>query len=133
MTTSTVISRTPRLTTLNKVGLGLATLLAVGDLTSPFQPTPDGQEGPPYAVLLLGGVLGVLTVLGVILAFRTASRSALRLVAGSRIISAVLSLPAFFVDIPSALKIVVGFSVLLTVASVVMVMTPARDRAPVTD
>lgn len=136
MTTST--STTPlrgalRLTRLNKSGLALAGLLALADLISPFQGTPDGEVGPPFPILLLDAALGVLTVVGIVIALRSASRGALRLVAGSRVLSCLTALPAFFVDVPAFVKVLVGVFVLLTVAVVVMVMTPARDRAAVTD
>jgi hypothetical protein len=133
MSTSTVTTRAARLTTRNKVGLVLAALLALGDLASLLQPTPDGEVGPPFSILLVDGLLGVLTIVGVVIAWRSASRGAIRVVAGSRIISAITALPAFFVDVPAALKVLVGVIVLVTVAVVVMIMTPARDRVAVTD
>ena len=121
------------LTKLNKVGLGLAFLVGLVDVSSPFTPTPDGEEGPPYAILLLGGLLGVITIVCVVIAFRTASRGAIRLVAATRIISAVTALPAFFVDVPAGLKVAVGVGVLLTIAIVVMILMPAKQPALVTD
>jgi hypothetical protein len=114
------------LTRLNKWGLGLATLLGVVDLVGVAMPTPDGEEGPPYAILLISGVLGLITVVCVVIAWRSQNRAAIRLVAGARILSAITSLPAFFVDVPAGVKVLVGVGVLLTVAVVVMVLTPAR-------
>jgi hypothetical protein len=123
-----------KLSKLNKAGLVIAFLLGLVDLTSPFQPTPDdGQAGPPYAILLLDGVLGLITVIAVVIAWRTAKRGAVRIVAGARIISMVTALPAFFVDVPAALQAVVGFFVVLTVACTAMMLTPSRQPVAVTD
>jgi hypothetical protein len=133
MSTTTVTTRAARLTTRNKVGLVLATLLGIADLASLLQPTPDGEVGPPFSILLVDGLLGVLTIVGVVIAWRSASRGAIRVVAGARILSAITALPAFFVDVPAALKVLVGVIVLVTLAVVVMIMTPARDRVAVTD
>jgi hypothetical protein len=134
MSTSTVTTRIARLTTRNKVGLVLAVLLALGDVASLLQPpTADGETGPPFSILLVDGLLGVLTIVGVVIAWRSASRGAIRVVAGSRIISAITAMPAFFVDVPAGIKLLVGVIVLVTLATVVLIMTPARDRVAVTD
>jgi hypothetical protein len=121
------------LSKINKTGLVLAFLLGLVDLAGPFQPTPDGQVGPPYAILLLGGLLGLITVVAVVVAWRTAKRGAIRLVAGARIISMITALPAFFVDVPAWVKVLVGIVVILTIATVAMMLTPARRPTPVTD
>jgi hypothetical protein len=122
------------LPTRNKVGLVLATVLALGDATSLLFPaTPEGEEGPPQVVLAVGTVLGLVTLVAVVIAWRSGSRKALRAVAGSRILSAILALPAFFVDIPAGLLVVVAVSVALTVACVVLVLAPAERPVPVTD
>ena len=44
-------------------------------------PTPDGEVGPPYVVLLVGTLLGVVGLVGVVIAWRTGSRAAMRVVA----------------------------------------------------
>jgi hypothetical protein len=119
---------------LNKAGLVLAFLLGLADLTSPFQPTPDGAEaGPPYAILLLDAVLGLITVIAVVVAWRTGRRGAVRIAAGARVISMITALPAFFVDVPAALQAVVGLFVVLTLACVAMMLVPSRQPVAVTD
>ena len=105
-----------------RAGLVIAALLGVGDVVSAFFPTPDGQVGPPLPVVLLGGV-----------AWRTGGRGALRIVAGLRVLSAITALPGFFVDIPAWLKLLTAVFVVLTVVCGVLVLTPARRGAPVTD
>ena len=131
---TTVAQQAPAaLSKVNKAGLVLAFLIGIADLVGPFQPTPDGEVGPPYAILLLGGALGLITVGAVVVAWRTARRGAVRVAAGARIISVITALPAFFVDVPAGLKVVVGIFVLLTVAAVAMMLTPTRRPTPVTD
>lgn len=123
-----------KLSKLNKTGLVIAFLLGLGDLTAPFQPTPDDAEaGPPFAILVLDGVLGLITVIAVVIAWRTARRTAVRVAAGARIISMVTALPAFFVDVPAALQVLVGFLVVVTIAAVAMMLTPSRQPVAVTD
>jgi hypothetical protein len=114
-------------------GLAIAALLGVADVVSAFFPTPDGEVGPPLAIVLLGGVLGVATLAAVVVGWRTGRRGALRIVAGTRVLSAITALPAFFVDIPAWLKLVVAVAVVLTVVCVLLVLSPARRTASVTD
>lgn len=121
------------LTTRNKIGLVLAVLLALGDVGSIALPTPDGEEGPPFAVLAIGLVIGLITLAAVVPAWRTGSRTALRVVAGTRIVSAILSLPAFFVDVPAGIKVGAAVAFAVTVVCVVLVLTPAHRRVLVTD
>ena len=120
-------------TTRNSVGLVIAALLAVGDVVSAFFPTPDGVIGPPLPIVVLGGLLGVATLVAVVVAWRTGRRGALRIVAGTRVLSAITALPAFFVDVPALVKLLVAVVVVLTVVSVVLVLAPARRAASVTD
>jgi hypothetical protein len=121
------------LTTRNSVGLVIAALLAVGDVVSAFFPTPDGVVGPPLPIVVLGGLLGVATLVAVVVAWRSGRRGALRIVAGTRVLSAITALPAFFVDVPALVKLLVAVVVVLTVVSVVLVLAPARRAASVTD
>ena len=120
-------------TSRTRAGLVLAALLGLADVISAFFPTPDGEVGPPLPIVVLGGLLGVATLAAVAAAWRTGQRGMLRIVAATRVLSAISALPAFFVDIPAALKLVVAVAVVLTVACVVLVLTPARRTASVTD
>jgi hypothetical protein len=120
-------------TTRTRIGLAIAAFLAIGDVVSAFFPTPDGEVGPPLPIVLLGGLLGVITLVAVVVALRTGRRGALRIVAGTRVLSAITALPAFFVDVPAWLKLLVAVVVVLTVVSVVLVLSPARRAASVTD
>lgn len=122
-----------QLTTGNKIGLGLAALLGLADVLTLFTPAPEGDVGPPTGILVLGTILGVITIAGVVVAFRTGGRGAVRVAAGSRALSVLTALPAFFVDVPAGVKVAVGVFVLLTIVSVVLSLTPSRAPALVTD
>ena len=122
----------PNLTGRQKTGLVLAGLISAGSIPSAFSPTPDGQEGPPFAVLLVGALLGVVGVVAAVIAWR-GSRAALRVCAGTLIVNLLLTLPAFFVDVPSWIKAAAAFSALVTVAAVVLMFSTSRGPVPVTD
>ena len=121
------------ISTRQKVGLALAGVMSVINIPSVFFPAPDGDEGPPLAVLAVNSVLGIIGLVAVIIAWRSGNKAAIRVAAGTLILNAITSLPAFFVDVPAGLKAVVGVSVLVTVATVVLMFSPARRPAPVLD
>ncbi len=121
------------ITTRQKVGLALAGVLSASSIPSAVAPAPDGETGPPLAILVLGTILGVIGLIAVIIAWRGGKPAAIRLAAGALIINLLASLPAFFVDIPAGLKLLVGISVLLTVLAVALMFSPSRQPAPVLD
>jgi hypothetical protein len=123
------------LTTRNRIGLVIAALLGLGDVISVFAvPTPaEGEDGPPMGILIFCGILGVITLVAVVIAWRTAGRTALRTIAGARVLSALTSVPAFFADIPAGLLISVAVGIVLTVICVVLILAPAERPVPVTD
>jgi hypothetical protein len=121
------------LSTKNKVGLAIAGLLGLVDLPSALIPTPEGEVGPPYGILVLGSICGVITVVAVVIGWTKANRGAIRVAAGARIVSMLTALPAFFVDVPWFIKLLVSVAVVLTVISVVLMLSPARQTSPVTD
>jgi hypothetical protein len=115
----------------NTVGLVLGMLLGIADLLSLVAlgsgDSSSDCNGPPAAVLVFGAVMGLLTIAGIVALWKGGSRRWLRLVAGSRILSAVTSLPAFFVDdVPAGLKVVAAIGILVTVGAVVLMA--ARPR-----
>jgi len=75
----------------------------------------------------------VVTVIAVVIAFMRASRVAIRVAAGARVLSVMSSLPAFFVDVPPAVKILVAAFVVVTVISVVLMLSAAPRSATVQD
>jgi hypothetical protein len=109
-----------------KIGLILAGLLGVADLATPF--ATDGEH-PPMVVALIAAALGLATLAALVPAWR-GSRAAAGIVAGTRLVSAVGALPAFFVsDAPAAAVAAAGIGVALTllaVALLVPALRPAR-------
>lgn len=111
-----------------KIGLGLAILLGLMSLPSVLAPTPEGEVGPPIAIVVVGSVLGLAAIITAVWAWRTGSRLAIRLTAASVIINAVAGLPGLFVDIPAALKVATAVATLLSVVTVVLMFS--RTRTP---
>lgn len=111
-----------------KTGLVLAGLLSAASIPSVFAPPPGG-EGPPVAILITNSVLGVIGLVAVIFAWRGGNRAGIRVAAGALIVNLLTSLPAFFVDVPAVIKLLVGVSVLLTVLAVALMFSPSRQSA----
>ncbi len=127
MTTATRATDAPAVwSKKNKIGLGLAIFYAVINIPSAAVPTPDGEEGPPLAILVVCSILGVVALVAGVMAWRQGSRPAARLTAASLIVITLTSLPAFFVDVPAGIKILVAVGVLLTVAIVVLIFSPPK-------
>lgn len=132
MSTTTAPARS-RTTTKQKAGLVLCGLYSLTNIPSVFASAPEGQEGPPLAILVIDSILGVVGLVATVLAWR-GNRVALRIAAGSMIIVTLTGLPAFFVDVPMVIKALVGFSVVLTVVTVVLMFSgDRRSAAPVLD
>ncbi|MGH4007227.1 MAG: hypothetical protein ACRDTH_03490 [Pseudonocardiaceae bacterium] len=116
----------------NKIGLGLAGLLGLVDtliLFTSLQPDPS-EAGPPFAVLVADSVLGLITLVAVVYTWRARSQVGGRIVAGSRILSMISALPAFFVDgVPSGVVVFVAVYVVVTVVTVGLVLSrPERPH-----
>lgn len=123
----------PSLTRKNLIGLALTLLLGITNLPSLLeQPGPD-VEGPPIGVLILDTICGVVMVIACVVVWRTGSRGAVRLVCGVNILQALSGFPAFFVDIPVGIKIAVAVATVLSFVAVVLMLSPERRAAPVTD
>lgn len=58
-----------RLSLRQKIGAALTGLLLVGSVTSALAPTPAGEIGPPYVVLVAGTVLSVIGLIALVLGF----------------------------------------------------------------
>lgn len=118
---------TVRPSTKNKVGFVIAILLSLTSLAGLFAPTPEGEVGPPMIVLGLGAALGLATIVAVVLAWSRGSRAAVRVASAAIIVGAVTALPAFFVpDVPAMLRVFAAVTVLLSIAAVVLMLSPAR-------
>ncbi len=130
--TTTVSATGAGTTTKQKVGLALCIFYSLTNIPSVLMPAPEGEVGPPFAILVLGSILGVIGLLAGSMAWR-GNRVALRIAAGAIIVATLTGLPAFFVDVPMFVKALVGVSVLLTLVAVVLMFSDDRRRAPVVD
>jgi len=110
------------------VGLVIAGLYSLVNIPSALFPAADGAEGPPLSILVVGSILGVVGLVTTVMAWR-GNPVALRVAAGAIIICTLTGLPAFFVDVPMAIKALVGFSVVLTVVAVVLMFSARRPAA----
>jgi hypothetical protein len=129
---STSLGPGTRVTTKQKVGLVICGLYSLTNIPSVLFSAPDGEEGPPLAILAVDSIRGVVGLVAAIMAWR-GNRVALRVAAGAIIVITLTGLPAFFVDVPMAIKALVGFSVVLTVVTVVLMFSAERRPAAVTD
>ncbi|MEU6426818.1 hypothetical protein ABZ860_13075 [Microbispora sp. NPDC046973] len=107
-----------------KWGLALAMLLGLLDIAGVGGVWAD--DGPPAAIAICGGVLGVITIVAAALARR---RGAISTVIGSRAVSGLLSLPVYWADnAPDWSMIAVGIALAVTVTTIAL-LTVGR-RAP---
>jgi hypothetical protein len=109
-----------------RAGLILFGLLSIGDLAGPL--LTDGEH-PPMSIALIGAVLGLISLVLVVLAWRGERRAVVPLIV-LRVLSAASALPAFFLgDVPAAALVAAGVTVVLAVAGTVLVLLPARELA----
>lgn len=109
-------------------GLVLNALSGLAGLPTLVSPT----TGPaPVLINVVTGVLGIVTLVGVVLVWRwRAGRVGLgvTLVVVSQVLNVLTAVPAFFADIPPMYKTAIALGVALTVVGVVLVL-PARREA----
>jgi len=129
-TSTTVRTAVPPGTTVstrNRVGIVLATLLGLGDiggLALVGRTLPQGEQGAPDVVLVIGAVLGMVTVVAAVLAWVKRSRGGLRVAAASRLLSVVLGIPAFLVDgVPDAVVALTAVSLVVTLVTVALLVS----------
>lgn len=128
MTTTEAATRA-HLTTKNKIGLGLAGLLGLIDVVSVGGLGDSDGAGPPLGVLIAGSVIGLITIIAVIYTWRTGNRLGARIVAGTRILSILSAVPAFFVDdVPAGLIVVVAVAMVITVVTVALVLSRPKPE-----
>ncbi|HEX3620819.1 MAG TPA: hypothetical protein VHT97_00730 [Acidimicrobiales bacterium] len=101
-------------------------LLGLSDLLS-FVLGGGSDNGPPVAINVIGTILGVITAVALFLIFQGRRRGSaptrpvvLTLVV-TRVLSALLGVPAFFADIPGGIKVVVAVSIVLTVVGLTLI------------
>ncbi|PZH07927.1 hypothetical protein C1I97_17085 [Streptomyces sp. NTH33] len=113
-------------TRLLATGLVLSGLLGLVDVIS--LPFGDGEH-PPFVVAVVGAVLGLITLVGAVLAWRGSRAGAVAVIV-TRLLSGLSAVPAFFADdVPGALVGAVAFALLVTLAGVALVASALRTRA----
>lgn len=109
-------------------GLVLNALSGLSGLPTLVSPT----TGPaPVVINVITGVLGIVTLVGVVLVWRWRSGRVglgVTLVVVSQVLNVLTAVPAFFSDIPAGYKAAIAVGVVLTLVGVVLVL-PARRAA----
>jgi hypothetical protein len=119
---TTSLKRTTPMTL--RIGLVLAALLAVSDLFAfAFGPLP-------IEVVVAATALGVITLVALVPAWRTGGRTAVLVVAISRIASALLAIPAFFADdVPAGARAGAAVFLVLAVVSAALLFRAMNARS----
>ena len=134
MTTMSTTSSAPAGTTSKvRAGLAISAFLGIANIPFLFVPTPEGQDGPPVAVLVLSALLGLVSVACAVVAWRSGNRLAIRINAAALLINALTSRPAFFVDVEAWVKVAAAASILLTVAALVLTLRREATAYTVSD
>ena len=108
-----------------KAGLVICALLGVLDLVGLVGLAAD--DAPPGAVLLIGAVLGLATLIGVSRAF-AAKSGGLTITVVSRVLSALLGVPAFFApEAPDWAPPAVAVAIVLTVLAIALIHAGRRE------
>ena len=106
------------------VGLVLSAILAALDIVGLAGFGTD--DAPPAGMMIASAVLGVITLAGVRMAWRD-DQNGLSMVIASRVLSALLGVPAFFIDdVPSWVPVAVGISIALTAVAVGLILGARR-------
>lgn len=115
-------------TAVNKAGFVLAVLLGLVNVAALANPTPEGEVGPPLAILVVDAVLGAGIIVAVVIGWLRSSRPAIRAATVLLILAAITALPAFVSpDVPSALVAAAGIYVLFTILTIVLMLKPRQS------
>jgi hypothetical protein len=111
---------------LYRSGVVLLGILSVVDLTAPLY--TDGQH-PPMIIAIIGSVLGLVSVVLAVLAWRGRAAAAIGL-SVVRLLSALTAVPAFYAGgVPAPIMVVAGSFIVLTVVGVVLTLAGLRRPA----
>jgi hypothetical protein len=86
------------------------------------------KDAPPLVVSLGVAALGLITLLSLVPA-RRGSRPALTAIVVTRVISAILAVPAFFLDAPAWVMTVEAFVIVATIVALILVRRESRSLA----
>jgi hypothetical protein len=110
-------------------GLAISGLLALGDIATPL--LSDGEH-PPVAIGVVIAIIGLLTVVGIVLAWR-GRRGGPTTIIVTRLLSALTSVPAFFADgVSAAAKVGAAVGVVLTLVAIVLIAPRLRTTTTAT-
>jgi hypothetical protein len=111
---------------LYRSGVVLLGVLSVIDLTAPLY--TDGEH-PPMVIAIIGSVLGLVSIVLAVLAWRGRRAAAVGL-GVVRLLSALTAVPAFYVTgVPAPIMAVAGTFIILTVVGVVLTLAGMRRPA----
>jgi hypothetical protein len=111
---------------LYRSGVVLLGILSVIDVAGPL--TTDGQH-PPMIIAIIGSVLGLVSIVLAVLAWRGRTAAAVGLCV-LRVLSALTALPAFWVTgVPGPVMAVAGTFIMLTIVGVVLTLAGLRRPA----
>lgn len=112
--------------TVYRAGLVVLGLLSLGDLAAPL--LTDG-ETPPMFIAIIGSVLGLVSLVLLVLAWRGRTAAAIGLLA-VRLLSALTAVPAFLEPgVPLVPMVLAGLAITLTVVGAVLVLAGLRRPA----
>jgi hypothetical protein len=123
ITTSESTTRTTSLP-----GLPAAIFALLGLIDIALLGVIGSSVAPPLGVSLVIAALGLITLVGLVLA-RSGSRPGLMTAVTSRVISALLAFAAFFADAPAWIMAIEAFVIVATVTGLVLLRRPPRRAA----
>lgn len=115
-----------RPSSLNNASTGIFALLGLIDVA--LTGVIGSPDAPPLIVSLGVAALGLITLLSLVPA-RRGSRPALIAVVVTRVISAVLAVPAFFLNAPVWVMIVEGFVIVATITALILMRQQGNGLA----
>lgn len=132
---TTITAQPSRLTpnTTVRAGLALSAIIGLGNIPFLLPGIDWGAEEPPYAMLVLATVIGMVSVVCAVMAWNTGNRRMIRLNAAALIVNAVLVVPGLFVDTTAAIRVITAVIIVATVAAVVLMMGRSGEPSRVID
>lgn len=114
---------------------GLATSAVVGASQFAFlHPDIDwGNADPGVPSIVLGAVIGLVSVVCAILAWNSGKRRLIRINAAALIVNGLLVVPGLFVDTTAFIKLATAILLVTTVAAVILLLRRQQAPMPVAD